>query len=72
MSWWGVQVALGDQVLQHIDEGSTRVSTGMKVDDVVGATQLEERLRLESKERGEAKHIKINNRQTTETEAERE
>lgn len=50
MSWWGVQVTLGDQVLQHIDQGSAGVSTGVKVDHIVGATELKERLRLKDKE----------------------
>lgn len=54
MSQWGVQVTLGDQVLQHIDQGSAGVSTGMKVDHIVGATKLKERLRLwnEAEHRG--------------------
>lgn len=51
MSWRRVQVTLGDQVLQHIDEGGAGVSTGMKVNHIVGATELKERLRLENKER---------------------
>lgn len=50
MSRWGVQVTLGDQVLQHIDQGSAGVSTGVKVDHVVGAPELKERLRLWSRE----------------------
>lgn len=50
MSRRGVQVALGDQVLQHIDQGSAGISTGVKVDHVVGAPELKERLRLWSRE----------------------
>lgn len=50
MSRWGVQVTLGDQVLQHIDQGSAGVGTGMKVDHIVGTTELKERLRLYKKE----------------------
>lgn len=50
MSRWGVQVALGDQVLQQIDQGGTGVSTGVEVDHIVGATELKERLRLWSKQ----------------------
>jgi len=46
MAGWGVKVALGDQILQHIDEGSAGICTGMKVDHIVGAAELKERLRL--------------------------
>lgn len=51
MSGWGVQVTLGDQVLQHVDQGSTGISTGVEVNHIVGATKLKERLSLEDKER---------------------
>lgn len=54
MSWRGVQVTLGDQVLQQVDKGGAGISTGMKVNHVVGATKLKERLRLENKEKKEA------------------
>lgn len=43
---WGVQVTLRDQVLQQVDQGSTGVSTSVKVDHIVGATELKERLQL--------------------------
>lgn len=46
LSRWGVQVTLRDQVLQQVDQGSTRVSTSVKVDHIVGATELKERLQL--------------------------
>jgi len=42
----GVQVALGDQVLQEVDEGRARVNARVHVDHVVGAAQFEERLGL--------------------------
>lgn len=57
MSRRGVQVTLGDQVLQQIDQGGTGVSTSMKVNYVVGATELKERLRLENKEGTQGKNI---------------
>lgn len=44
MPWWGMEVTLGDQILQHINQGSAGVSTGMKVDHIVGAAELKERL----------------------------
>lgn len=44
-----MQVPLGNQILQQIDEGGTRISAGMEVDHVVGAAELEERLRLQDK-----------------------
>lgn len=46
LSWRGVQVTLRDQVLQQVDQGSTGVSTSVKVDHIVGATKLKERLQL--------------------------
>lgn len=47
-----MQVSLGHQVLQHVDQGSTGVSTGVEVDHVVGATQLKQRLGLGEREEG--------------------
>lgn len=41
-----MQVTLRDQVLQQVDQGSTGVSTSVKVDHIVGATELKERLQL--------------------------
>lgn len=52
MSGGRVQVSLGHQVLQHVDQGSTGVSTGVEVDHVVGATQLKQRLGLGEREEG--------------------
>lgn len=46
LSGWGVQVTLGDQVLQHVDQGGTGVGAGVKVHHVVGAAELKERLQL--------------------------
>lgn len=46
LSWRGVQVTLRNQVLQQVDQGSTGVSTSVKVDHIVGATELKERLQL--------------------------
>lgn len=57
MTRWRVQVTLGDQVLQHVNQGSAGVSTGMKVNHIVGATELKERLRLENKRRTRLKNI---------------
>lgn len=41
-----MQVALGDQVLQQVDQRGARVGAGVEVDHVVGAAELEKRLRL--------------------------
>lgn len=46
MPRWGVQVALGDQVLQQVDQRGARVGAGVEVDHIVGAAELEKRLRL--------------------------
>lgn len=45
-----MQVALRDQVLQQIDEGSTGICTGVQMDHIVGTTELKERLRLQNRE----------------------
>lgn len=50
MPWRRVQVALRDQVLQQIDEGSTGICTGVQMDHIVGTTELKERLGLQNKE----------------------
>lgn len=47
----GVQVPLGDQVLQHVDQGGAGVGTGVDMDHVVRAAELEEWLSLGSKVR---------------------
>lgn len=41
-----MQVTLGDQVLQQVDQGGAGVSASVKVDHIVGATELKERLQL--------------------------
>lgn len=46
-----MQVTLRDQVLQQVDQRSTGVSTSVKVDHIVGATELKERLQLEDTNR---------------------
>jgi len=53
----GVQVALGDDVLKQINQNSAGIGTGMKVNHIVGATELKERLRLKNKEQKQWKHI---------------
>lgn len=46
-----MQVALGDQVLQQVDQGGAGVGTRVEVDHVVGAAELKERLQLQQEQR---------------------
>lgn len=41
-----MQVTLGDQVLQQVDQGSAGVSASVKMDHIVGTMELKERLQL--------------------------
>lgn len=49
MAGRGVQVPLGDHILQQIDEGGAGIRAGIEVHHIVGAAQLKERLGLEHK-----------------------
>lgn len=44
---WGVQIALGDQVLQQVDQGGTGIRTGVQVHHVIGTAQLKQGLGLD-------------------------
>ncbi len=42
-----VKVALGNQVLQHVNQSSARVGTGVHVNYIIRTTKLKQRLSLQ-------------------------
>ncbi len=42
-----VKIALGNQVLQHVNQSSARVGTGVHVNYIIRTTKLKQRLSLQ-------------------------